>query len=231
MKNFLAKMYINAREQNDRYLIGSIKRFGPFKTLLDIGCWDGELTMKYALAASAKEVLGMEVVKEMAEKAEQKGIKCVSLRADQDTWPFEDNSLDCIVSNQVIEHLSYLDHFFSESTRTLKKGGVIITSTNNLSSWHNIFALLFGWAPFDLSNSSSIAAGIGNPLSVHRGEKSGPPSWTHKCIYTPRWLFEWQQLYGLQKLSHMGAGFYPLTASMGNVFKNHAAFMIIATKK
>lgn len=231
MKKFLAKMYDRARNQNDRILIESIKKMGPFDTMLDVGCWDGELTMQYAAAGSVKKVFGMEIVKEMSDKTEQKGIKCATLIADQDVWPFEDASLDCVVSNQVIEHLSNVDHFIAEASRVLKKGGVLITSTNNLASWHNIFALLFGWTPFDLSNSSTIGLGIGNPLSVHHGENCELSSWTHKCIYTPRWLFEWQNLYGLRKMLHIGAGFYPFPAFWGNIFKNHAAFMIIITKK
>jgi hypothetical protein len=83
----------------------------------------------------------------------------------------------------------------------------------------------------DLTNSSTLAKGIGNPMAVHGGEKVELATWTHKCIYTPRWLFEWQKLYGLIQTNRMATGFYPFPASWGNIFKNHAAFMIITTKK
>jgi len=39
------------------------------------------------------------------------------------------------------------------------------------------------------------------------------------------------KLYGLSPLDRMATGFYPFPASWGNVFKNHAAFMIITTQK
>ncbi len=231
MKKFLAGMYERARLLNDDYVSKSIKVNGEIDSILDVGCWNGELTMYYAQAGNAKKIYGIEVVKEMSDKATEKGIQCYALRADQDIWPFNDNSIDCVVSNQVVEHLSDLDHYFKEAARVLKPGGILVTSTNNLGSWHNIFALLWGWAPFDLTNSSKITAGIGNPLSVHRSEKVELSTWTHKCIYTPRWLFEWQKLYGLKFSNQMATGFYPFPASWGNIFKNHAAFMIITTKK
>ncbi|MDO8573023.1 MAG: class I SAM-dependent methyltransferase [bacterium] len=231
MKKYLAQIYTNARLMNDELVSETLRRFGPFESLLDVGCWDGVLTLNYAKAAGAKKIYGIEVVKEKSDEAEKRGIKCFSLKADQDIWPFKDGSLDCVVSNQVIEHLSDVDHFLGEASRVLRKGGVLVTSTNNLASWHNIFALFFGWAPFDLTNSSKVTLGIGNPVAVHRAEKTEISSWTHKCIYTPRWLFEWQEQFGLSKLNHFGSGFYPLPASVGNIFKNHAAFMIIATIK
>src|SRR6185437_4841374 len=134
MKKILAKAYDNAHRLNDDYFEKAIKETGPHNTLLDVGCWDGELTKKYQEIAEAEHVYGIEVVKEMSDKAEEKGIKSYALRADQDIWPFENESIDCIISNQVIEHLSNIDHFLSEATRTLKKNGVIITSTNNLAS-------------------------------------------------------------------------------------------------
>lgn len=231
LKGYLARMYDDAHRVNDKYVLETLKQAGPFESLLDVGCWDGVLTLDYAKAAKVKRIYGIEVVKEKSVEAEKKGIVCYALKADQDRWPFEDGSIDCVVSNQVIEHLSDVDHFFSEAARVLRKGGVLVTSTNNLASWHNIFPLFFGWAPFDLTNSSKVSAGIGNPMAVHRGEKTELSTWTHKCVYTPRWLFEWQKLFGLSRRSFFGSGFYPLPPRVGNIFKNHAAFMIIATVK
>jgi len=153
-EKMLAGMYENARRLNDSYVSRSIEKHGPRAVLLDVGCWDGVLTADYAKAAKAQKILGIEVVKEASDKAVQRGIECHALRADVDPWPFQNESIDCVVSNQVVEHLSDLDHYFSEASRVLKKGGILVTSTNNLASWHNIGALFWGWAPFDLTNSS-----------------------------------------------------------------------------
>jgi SAM-dependent methyltransferase len=231
MKKILANMYKNARDLNDFYFEKSIKESGPFETFLDVGCWDGKLTKKYAEIVNAKNILGIEVVASMAKEANLLGIKTVAIEADRDTWPYADASIDGIVSNQVVEHLTNIDHFLSEVSRVLKPGGILITSTNNLSSWHNIGALIFGWSPFDLSNCSVKTLGLGNPLSVHKGESGHPPSWTHKCIYTPKWFIQWQEVYQLKNINLYGAGFYPLPAYFGNIFKNHSAFMILTARK
>lgn len=231
MKNFLIQLYKNARLLNNHFINTALKEYGPFESILDVGCWDGELTCDYAKNCSAKNVYGIEIVKDIIEKAEKRGIKCFSLEADKDIWPIENESIDCVISNQVVEHMTDLDHFFEEASRVLKKDGILITSTNNLAAWHNIFSLFFGWAPFDLTNSSKKILGIGNFLATHKGEISNEATWTHKCIYTQKWLFEWQNLYNLRKVRLLGAGFYPFSAKLGNIFKNHAAFIILVTQK
>ncbi len=224
-------MYTNARLLNDQQVITSLKAISPIHTLLDIGCWDGELTLKYIEAAKPKKILGLELVEVEAKKARERGIETVAVFADKDLWPYADNSIDCVVSNQLVEHLTNIDHFLSEAYRVLKPGGYLVTSTNNLSSWHNIGALVLGWTPFDFTNCSTKVLGIGNPLAVHRGESDHHATWTHKCIYNPRWFKEWSEAYGLKHVKTRGAGYYPLPAKVGAWFPGHAAFMILTSRK
>jgi SAM-dependent methyltransferase len=186
----------------------------------------------YAQSAKAKEVYGIELVKEQAKVANEKGVKTFAFYADRDIWTFENNSLHCVVSNQVIEHLSDVDHFISEAYRVLKPGGYLITSTNNLSSWHNIFSLVFGWTPFDFTNSSKRGIGIGNPFALHQGEvAANGDSWTHKTIFNKRWLNEWFSLYGFAPVKDYGSGYHPLPPAVGKYFKKHCAFMVLVNKK
>lgn len=232
IKQYLAEMYTRALLANDNNVLKALKITGPHKIILDIGCWDGEKTLQMAKHAKAKKILGMELVGSAVKEARKKGIEVFEKQADKDKWPYKDGSIDCVVSNQVVEHLTDLDHYFSEAYRVLKQGGILITSTNNLSSWHNIIALLFGWAPFDLTNSSKFVGGIGNPLAVHRGEvdeRGG--SWTHKCIYTAKWLNEWQKVYGFNPVKVLGAGYYPFPAYIGRFLSLHCAFITLINKK
>jgi SAM-dependent methyltransferase len=228
MKTYFHNLYKDAEKINIENVITSLSSTGPHQSLLDIGCWDGENSLIWAKAAQAKKVYGLEVVKSAAKLAEKKNIKTYSVLVDHDKWPLESKSINCIVSNQVVEHLSNLDHFFSQSSKILTPGGFLISSTNNLASWHNILATLLGWAPFDFSNSSSKALGIGNPLAIHRGafDKRGA-SWTHKCIYTAKWFSEWGSLYGFKTVKVLGAGYYPLPAILGRLDTTHAAFMTV----
>ncbi|KKQ91487.1 MAG: hypothetical protein UT17_C0007G0013 [Candidatus Woesebacteria bacterium GW2011_GWB1_39_10] len=225
-------MYVQAELLNNQNIIKALQKTGPHSTLLDVGCWDGVNTQVWITAAHAEKSLGIEPVSSAAAKSKKRGIKTFVVKADSGKWPLKDGSVDCIVSNQVVEHLSDLDSFFAQAQRVLKPGGHIITSTNNLSSLHNIFALLMGWAPFDLTNSSSFKWGIGNPLATHRGEndKRGL-TWTHKTIYTAHWLMEWQQVYGFIPLEIYGAGLYPLPAVFGRYVAKYSAFITTLCQK
>jgi ubiquinone/menaquinone biosynthesis C-methylase UbiE len=232
IKKYLTWLYAKSADLNDDNVCKALFETGPHKILLDVGCWDGVKTLMLAQSAKSEQIYGIEPVQFAAKEAEKRNIKVYQVKADADKWPLKDNSVDCIVSNQVIEHLTDVDFFLSESSRVLKKGGFMITSTNNLSSWHNIISLVFGWAPFDLTNSSKLTKGVGNPLAIHRGETDERgTTWTHKCIYTTRWLNEWQQLYGLIPRRVLGAGYHPLLPQLGMIFTKHCAFITVIAQK
>ena len=233
IKKYLSKLYKETEDFKDENTILAVKEHGPFNTLLDVGCWKGEKTILYSKAGEVKKILGIEPIDQAAKSAEEKKIKVFKAYADSEKWPIEDNSVDVVVSSEVIEHLVNVDFYFQEAHRVLKKGGIMINTTNNLASFHNIFSLLFGFAPFDLTNSSRKVWSIGNPFSLHnrqplseRGE-----TWLHKCVYTPKWLSQWQGLYGFETVKIYGAGFYPFPAFIGNIFKNHCAFFTLVGKK
>jgi 2-polyprenyl-3-methyl-5-hydroxy-6-metoxy-1,4-benzoquinol methylase len=231
-KKYLIKMYGNAMILNDKNVCSALSYTWPHKRLLDVWCRDGEKTQSYIYSAQSVENYGIELIDSAAKKANQKWIQTMACYADQDIRPFEDDFFDVVVSNQVIEHLSDVDKFIGEAYRVLKPWWHLITSTNNLSSWHNIFALLFGWAPFDLTNSSKKVIGIGNPLAVHQWEvaKNGD-SWTHKCIYTTRWLNDWFSKFWLKAIKNYWSGYYPLWAVVGSLLKRHCAFITLINKK
>jgi SAM-dependent methyltransferase len=232
LRRYMHRIYNSAMALNDANVCAGLAGFKPLRTLLDVGCWDGQKTLTYARAADAESIFGIEIVAAQAQNAAAKGILTSSIRADQERWPFEDCSLDAVVSNQVIEHLSDVDHFIGEAARVLRPGGILVTSTNNLSSWHNIGSIVLGWAPFDLTNSSRRANGIGNPLALHTGQQlEQRESWCHKCIYTERWLNDWFSVYGLENVRTYGAGYYPLPSGLGNVLKRHAAFITLVSRK
>lgn len=44
----------------------------------------------------------------------------------EDTWPFDDDFFDIVLSNQVIEHVHDHDYFFSQNWRVLKENGFSI---------------------------------------------------------------------------------------------------------
>jgi ubiquinone/menaquinone biosynthesis C-methylase UbiE len=231
-KKYIQYLYKSAEAHGEHAIEKALDECKKGGILLDIGCWDGKNTLCWSDAVDASETLGIEIVLKTANKARKRGVKVFEVDANTQRWPIMSKSVDCVVSNLVIEHMSNVDHFVSESYRVLKDGGHTVVGTNNLSSWHNIVSLLFGWAPFDLANTSSKTWSIGNPLVLHKSEKlSRGHSYTHKCIYTTRWLREWYELYKFKFVKVFGSGYYPLPSFVGEIDKTHAALITLVFKK
>lgn len=232
IKKYFHNLYKDAESLNLNNIEDLLKKHSNGTTILDIGCWDGVNTIRWAKASKAKNVLGIETVEIGAKKAEKKKITVLRQDIDLEKWKVKSSSVDIVVSNLVIEHLSDVDHYISEISRVLKKNGIAVIATNNLSSWHNIISLFFGWAPFDMVNSSSQSWGIGNPFALHRNEQLYVgETFSHKCVYNALWLKEWFEIYGLQLIDQKGAGYYPLPSRFGNIDKRHCAFMSLVFRK
>ena len=195
---------------------------------LDLGCDDGSRTVQFAAAARAREIHGVELDGDSAETARGRGVKVAKADLNR-ALPFPAGMFDVIVSNQVIEHLPDTDRFVSEVRRLLRPGGVAVTSTENLASWHNIGALTLGWQPFSLSNVTSSRSGLGNPLALHRHESVGRESWQHVKVFSYRGLCELFESHCLSVRAVLGAGYYPLPAAVGELEPRHAAFLTIVS--
>ena len=223
-------MFDSAMELNLANIERALTDVAPGGRLLDLGCDDGKRTLRFAAAARASEAHGVEVVAEAAEQARRSGI--LVTEADLNgRLPLPDAAYDVVVSNQVIEHLEDTDAFVAELARLVRSGGVVITSTENLASWHNIAALAFGWQPFSLTNVTSQTSGLGNPLAIHRGETARPESWRHVKVFSYRGLRELFESHGLSVVSILGSGYYPFPARLGRLEPRHAAFLtLVATR-
>ena len=142
-------------------LPGRIERF------LDVGCGDGKLTLEFAESAHAENIYGIEYIDSLCRSAEERGIRCIS--QDVNTpWGYESDFFDLILSSQNIEHVHNSRLYLEECYRTLRPGGQVIVLTENLASWVNIGALMFGWQPFSTTNINGFS--LGNPLIWHAGE-------------------------------------------------------------
>jgi SAM-dependent methyltransferase len=63
--------------------------------------------------------------------------------------PFKNNTFDCVISSQVIEHIPYDDVLFTEMSRVLRPGGRLIIGTPDYSTvgWQLIEPLYGLMAP------------------------------------------------------------------------------------
>jgi SAM-dependent methyltransferase len=116
-------------------------------TLLDIGCWNGETTMRYAKAISATKILGIEGFESQARLAQANGVEVHCCDIEKAPFPMPGASVDTAVCNQVFEHLKDVFHPMDEIARVLKPGAIFLFSVPNLASFHNRLLLLLGRQP------------------------------------------------------------------------------------
>lgn len=159
--------------------------------LLDVGCWDGEQTARYADATGARPY-GIEIFPGPAAAARARGVDVVRLDLEHDRFPFCDAAFDVVVVNQVLEHVKNIWLPLAEMYRTLRVGGALIASVPNLASLHNRVLLAAGRQP------TSIRV-------------RGP----HVRGYTAREFVALLRLGGvLDVVEVRGVGFHPLPARL-----------------
>ena len=216
--------------ENKKNIFTLLER-NPNAKLLDLGCDEGSFTWKIANKIGTKSIYGIEIVDERIKMAKKKGIKV--LKSDLNKkLPFKDKFFDVVHANQVIEHLTDVDLFAEEIYRILKPDGYAIISTENLSSWHNLFALFLGHQAFSQHISSKYH--VGNSISPHYGEKFSLVSWTHNKIFTYKGLKEFFKAYKFRDNTILGAGHYP-SLNLSTLFSRldpiHTHFITIKARK
>lgn len=204
---------------------------------LDVGCGDGELTIRRAKKIGTTQIFGTEIILSEIKKAEQREI--IIKKEDLNRkLSYKDNEFDVIAATQVIEHLTDIDTFVSELYRILKKNGILIVSTENLASWHNIFALFIGLQPSTgpwISRKFSIGF---HPLyKEHIKEYKDNPQHhhleqnPHTRVMTYRAMKKLFESYGFKLVSEKTVGYYPFPPFVSNILATidrwHAVGMIL----
>lgn len=122
------------------------------KRVLDVGCGLGILI--YALKEMGAEAEGVDKhildewgIKGIEELWSKKGMK-ISVN-DFLLEPYDADSFDVIISEDVFEHLRYTQkEFLDKIYRLLRPGGVLILATPNLASFLKRMRMLFGKSPY-----------------------------------------------------------------------------------
>ena len=89
--------------------------------VLDAGCGSS------LIIQSLNNAVGMDMSMGKVRFLRRHGIPL--LRGSAFTLPFKDNSFDCVISSQVIEHISFDESLFAEMRRVLQPGGTLIIGT------------------------------------------------------------------------------------------------------
>jgi SAM-dependent methyltransferase len=231
LKSMFHKMRSRAVKDYEQSILDSLEFSHDPVSLLDCGCDDGNWTQKLAEHLDNCCLSGIEIVEDRRYLAIDRGIDARAGDLNQ-SFPFSNAAFDIVHANQVIEHLADTDTFIKEIYRVLKPGGYAVICTENLASWHNIFALVWGWQPFSLANVCETKFQVGNPLAIHAGESTFyPKSWQHLRVFAYRGLQEIFTEHGFQVDKYVGSGYYPLPNWASKIDPRHAAFLTIKVRK
>ncbi len=149
-KSFLEEIYRKHHQRGNRY--GYLYCHGariPFlnqwigqgKKVLDLGCRDGMLTEAFT---QGNEVVGVDIDRKALELCKKRlGIQTVWLDLN-DEWHWAEESIDCIVACEIVEHLFVLERFLEQVAKTLKQGGLFIGSVPNAFRFRNRWKFLWG---------------------------------------------------------------------------------------
>lgn len=230
IRRYLTWLSLSTGKLND-YQLKSLVEPVKKATILDLGCNDGRETGKRFSGIQYPRLYGVDINPEMVKLAKKQGIHARTADANK-RLPFSSNLFDVVGANQVIEHLRDVDTFVAEIYRVLRPGGYLILSTENLSSWHNIFALVLGWQPF--SEHISAVRNIGNPWRL--GQEVGyNPGDMHVRVLTLCALKELFTLHNLVIEQSFGIGYYPFPSVISKLLSKidpvHAACIGLKARK
>lgn len=108
-------------------------------TLLEVGCGYGDFRKNIS---SECEFWGIEPIESIALQASFSLDKVLVGTFQQTFASLPDHYFDCVVCNDVIEHMDDVDGFLQSIKLKLKRGGVIIGSIPNVRYLDNLFNLL-----------------------------------------------------------------------------------------
>lgn len=140
------KAFYKHFHQEQRFPISQLQakiRHGFLKKLIQpidgkflvVGCGSKD---EMAIFQDKKWVTGVDISKTAVENQKKRFPKMQFLVADAQKLPFDDNTFDCVVCSEVIEHLPDDKKFINEAHRVLGEGGILIITAPNWYSWYGL---------------------------------------------------------------------------------------------
>ena len=109
------------------------------KSILDVGCGDGEL-MKFIYENISKRIRGLEISKDNVQKCIQKGLTVIEGNAEIDLQQFPSNSFDYVILSQTLQAFLKPEKVITD---LLRVGKTSIVTIPNFGFWKVRLNLLF----------------------------------------------------------------------------------------
>jgi SAM-dependent methyltransferase len=138
---------VDHTETYGRHILRKITRKLTVSRCVDLGCGSGDDLLLVKSNHPDSDLIGVDVGGWNKDKLASQGIVPLVLNIEQDSLPFEDETVDLIIANQVLEHTKELFWINHEIFRSLKVGGCLYLGVPNVLSLHNRILGLFGIHP------------------------------------------------------------------------------------
>lgn len=183
--------------------------------VLDIGAGSGsDLALVQSVAPKA-ELHGVEIFSQNVALLKGLGVTTHALNLELDPLPFENESLDLVIANQVLEHTKEIFWIFHQVSRSLKVGGSFLIGVPNLASFHSRCLLAVGRQPTAIQTASAHIRGFTQHDLLRFIEKCFPG--------------------GYQMTQFGGSNFYPFPAviakPLAQVWGNGSVSIFLLLKK
>jgi SAM-dependent methyltransferase len=139
---------IDHTESYGRHVIDRFVRQIPnVKVAVDLGAGKGDDLAIVKKAHPDAEANAIEAGRRYALALEGKVDRVHVLDIERSVFPFDDESVDLFLANQILEHTKEVFWVFHQVSRCLKVGGSFIFGVPNIASLHNRLLLLLGTQP------------------------------------------------------------------------------------
>lgn len=150
------------------------------EVILDVGCGVGFFSR--AIAKKAKKVVAIDILESSIEIARDfNSVNNIEyIPGDLFALNFPNNTFDCIIFLETIEHVDNPTQFLQEFYRILKPDGYLILSTPNALSYTNIVSCL---AVLKKSQAEKIACEINDELRNTGTQTDHIYTWDFTTLY------------------------------------------------
>jgi ubiquinone/menaquinone biosynthesis C-methylase UbiE len=134
-------------ETYGRYVLQNMIKGKKIGKCVDLGCGSGDDLKIVGKMNPGSELTGIDFGGWNFDKLLSLGITPISLNIERERLPFEDESIDLVIANQILEHTKEIFWINHEIFRCLKKGGYLFLGVPNVLSFHNRILSVLGLHP------------------------------------------------------------------------------------
>jgi ubiquinone/menaquinone biosynthesis C-methylase UbiE len=166
-----------------RAMLARLGPLGPCPTVLDLGCSSGYLLEDLQAAVPSAALIGVDLVAAGLRKAHENVPEAALLQADARSLPLEDESMDAVLSANLLEHVPDDKRALAEVHRILRRGarGVIVVPVgpSNYDYYDRFLGHERRYAKGEMARLAN-AAGFDVLEDIHLGAPLYPAFWLVK---------------------------------------------------